>query len=115
MSDEDREVGPKEKIYDEQIAPLMTQIIAICKEHGLGMHATFVLDGEDTCHTHIPNTPPHPTLHLMYCLAAARGNLDSFLMQLVKQLEGKEHGSIYLRLFENWRREFKDGSLVKGR
>lgn len=31
----------KEAIYDEQIAPLMTQIIAICKEHELPMVAQF--------------------------------------------------------------------------
>jgi hypothetical protein len=37
----------REPIYDAQIAPLMTQIIAICKEHGIPMAATFRLnDGE---------------------------------------------------------------------
>lgn len=32
----------EEAIYDEQIAPLMTQIIAICKEHRIPMVAQFV-------------------------------------------------------------------------
>ena len=37
-----------EKVYDEQIAPLMTQIIAICKEHKLPLFATFLYaDDED--------------------------------------------------------------------
>lgn len=31
----------KEAIYDEQISPLMTQIIAICKEHNIPMVAQF--------------------------------------------------------------------------
>ena len=31
-----------EKVYDEQIAPLMTQIINICKEHKLPMFASFL-------------------------------------------------------------------------
>lgn len=31
----------KESVHDNQIAPLMTQIIAICKEHNIPMLATF--------------------------------------------------------------------------
>lgn len=31
-----------ENVYDEQIAPLMTQIIEICKHHKLPMFATFL-------------------------------------------------------------------------
>lgn len=36
--------GPKEQIYDEQISPLMGQIIAICKAHRINMAASFSLD-----------------------------------------------------------------------
>lgn len=31
----------KEQIYDEQIAPLMEQIIAICKNNGIAMVSSF--------------------------------------------------------------------------
>ena len=31
----------KEDVYDEQISPLMTQIIAICKEHRIPLVAQF--------------------------------------------------------------------------
>lgn len=34
---------PKEAIYDEQIAPLMAQIIAICKEHKIANLCSFDL------------------------------------------------------------------------
>ena len=37
----------KEQIYDEQISPLMTQIIAICKEHGIPIVASFFTPGDD--------------------------------------------------------------------
>jgi hypothetical protein len=38
----------KEQTYDERISPLMTQIIALCKEAKINMAATFALDhGED--------------------------------------------------------------------
>lgn len=37
-----------ERVYDEQIFPLMAQIIAICKEHKMPMLADFSL-GFDEC------------------------------------------------------------------
>ncbi|RQU96669.1 hypothetical protein [Burkholderia cenocepacia] len=37
----------KEQIYDEQISPLMTQIIAICKEHKIPILASFFTPGDD--------------------------------------------------------------------
>jgi hypothetical protein len=39
----------KEKVYDEQIAPLMEQIIATCKQHKISFLAHFKLDGELFC------------------------------------------------------------------
>lgn len=36
----------KEQVYDEQIAPLMTQIIAVCKEHKVPMLAEFFIPVE---------------------------------------------------------------------
>ena len=38
---------PKEKVYDEQISPLMTQIITICREHNIAHVCTFQLDEVD--------------------------------------------------------------------
>lgn len=34
----------KEQAYDEHISPLMTKVIALCKEHKINMAATFALD-----------------------------------------------------------------------
>ena len=49
----------KEPLYDEYIAPLMAQIIAICKREGIPMAATFQLtDDEDAplyCSSSIPS------------------------------------------------------------
>lgn len=39
-------MGPKEKAYDDQIAPLMTQIITIAKEAGIPLLASFELDDD---------------------------------------------------------------------
>ncbi|SDH11338.1 hypothetical protein SAMN05216466_107146 [Paraburkholderia phenazinium] len=37
----------KEQIYDEQISPLMTQIIAICRAHKIAHVACFAIPTED--------------------------------------------------------------------
>lgn len=54
-------IKDNEKVYDEQIAPLMTQIIKICKENEIPVFATFAYapDPEDLemnmhCTTSIP-------------------------------------------------------------
>jgi len=48
----------KEDVYDEQIAPLMAQIIAICKEHRIPLVAQFNYAADDEgpsfCTTIIP-------------------------------------------------------------
>jgi hypothetical protein len=43
----------KEQVYDERISPLVAQIIAICKEAGIPVHASFALDGDLACTTHV--------------------------------------------------------------
>lgn len=50
----------QETTYDAQIAPLMAQIIAICKEHQIPMIASFAYrrdknDEYDLCTTALPN------------------------------------------------------------
>ena len=37
----------KEEIYDDEISPLMKQIITICKKHGIAHVSSFCLDLED--------------------------------------------------------------------
>ena len=49
----------KEQAYDEQIAPLMTQIIEVATRHGIAMFASFMIpndeDPELCCTTHLPD------------------------------------------------------------
>lgn len=42
-------LGMKENVYDEQINPLMAQIIAICKQHKISLIADFGLDDDLHC------------------------------------------------------------------
>jgi hypothetical protein len=39
--------GPKETAYDEKIAPLISQICDLCKQHKINMAAQFALDDID--------------------------------------------------------------------
>ncbi len=43
---DDHEVTQREAIYDRDISPLMTRIIALCKEHDIPMLASFDLDDD---------------------------------------------------------------------
>lgn len=39
--------GPREAAYDESIAPLMEQVIALCRAHNIPVVASFELDTDD--------------------------------------------------------------------
>ena len=49
----------KEEVYDSKIAPLMNEIIQICKYNGIGAFATFAIPSDDdpslACTTSIPD------------------------------------------------------------
>ena len=51
----------KEKVYDDQISPLMTQIIAICAEHKIAFIADFSLDDGLKCTSARLEPDCHPT------------------------------------------------------
>lgn len=47
-------IKDNEAVYDSEIAPLMAQIITICKDHEIPMGATFEYAPEMYCTTTIP-------------------------------------------------------------
>lgn len=56
-----------EPIYDEQIAPLMTEIIRICREHGLPFICSFAYryskeDGYDCCTSYVEDAKTKPRM-----------------------------------------------------
>jgi hypothetical protein len=105
----------KEKIYDEQISPLIQQIIEICKEHKIPMFTNFgfapvpqVEDEEgrypaDSCVSSLlgEGYDHHWVYEHFNVLHQCRGedgvNVDKYFMWLEKQVkEQGAHGSIYL-------------------
>ncbi|MNL25568.1 hypothetical protein D3C87_1470530 [compost metagenome] len=60
----------KEQVYDQQISPLLDQIIAICQQRGIAMVASFALPIPDNtglrCSTVLPDeTGRNPSDHSM--------------------------------------------------
>lgn len=49
----------KEDIYDEEISPLMKQIIKLCRKHGIAMVVSFAIPTEEDpglrCTTSLPD------------------------------------------------------------
>lgn len=87
MNDDNR--GPRETVYDEQISPLMTKIIAICKEHGIPMLADFALDGDMQCTTAILVDKDEPPQHFRQAYALLRPAAPSPLMVTTRDSEGR--------------------------
>ena len=59
----------KEQVYDDQISPLMSQIIAICQKHGIAMIASFAIptpeDDGLQCTSMLPDeTGENPDHHI---------------------------------------------------
>src|SRR5450432_4241349 len=98
----------KEQIYDEQISPLMTQIIKICQDHEIDFIANFELgpvdEGRDpeeqatSCHTFL-NFNNHLRIIFMDYARQANENGDALIIGLVKhaRLYGN-HSSAYLEI-----------------
>ena len=76
----------KEDVYDEQIAPLMTQIIAICQGHRIPMAAQFNYardeNGPCLCTTVLPAKPfdrdDGGQIHRMYKAARPEPEFAAF-------------------------------------
>lgn len=77
----------KEKVYDEEIAPLMAKIIEISKNHEIPMFAEFQYEDEGFVTTYIKHDG-HSVLDYMQalaqCIEPSGVNMDKFLFGLMK-------------------------------
>lgn len=91
----------KEKIYDEQIAPLMAKIIEICKKEDIAIFAEFQIADNDFCTTLISNKNKHhclfPLLNaLISCMEGTGINIDKFYIWLSQKYSNKS--SVIMKL-----------------
>jgi len=80
----------KEKVYDEQISPLIKKVIAICKEHGMSMFTEFQFSDSGFCRSRIPNSE-HAIfdiyMAMSQCKEEGNVNIDKFLFWMCKQYD----------------------------
>jgi hypothetical protein len=90
-----------EKIYDDQISPLMTQIIEICKEHGIPMVCEFQYSDTNFCKSLNLTDDTHPMIRHMTAIsecAQDKGvNIDKYMMWVMKGARKTGHTSIILQ------------------
>jgi hypothetical protein len=93
-----------EKIYDEQISPLMTKIIEICKEHKIPFFAEFQYSDEGFCRSAIFGQREYGSHYvfqlydaLRQCVEKDGVNIDKFLFALMRRARKTGHSSLILR------------------
>ena len=89
----------KERVYDEQISPLMAQIIQICQDNGMPLVAHVQYSPEGLATTSVGTTAESMlkmriAAQLAHCIVAS--NLDEFLFWLVKEEARQSTGSLML-------------------
>lgn len=97
----------KEKVYDDKIAPLMSQIIEICKEEGMPMFADFQIGNKDFCTTYIypENVGGRNVVIQLYnmlskCKNVGGINFDQFVLSVGKQYGNDSSIALKLMGFE---------------
>jgi hypothetical protein len=92
-----------EEIYDTEIAPALLKVSERCKELGFPMIANVEYEHGETGRTEFcpaTNGDERPSAKqlLVHYAARCNGNIDSFLMAVIKDAEKYGHGSAYLTI-----------------
>lgn len=90
----------KETIYDEQIAPLMTQLLEVCQREGIPMFASFQYSDEGFC-TSALSTGHCVFAHhraLAQCAEPGGVNVDKYMNWVAKDARKNGHSSMYLKM-----------------
>ncbi len=104
MEHNEEHTNEREKFYDDEIAPKLSEIAKICREKGMPMVAAVYFQGEHSGLTQVPPEEPSAAWTLMRQCWAARGNIDSLCISLARHVKPENDGSIVLRMI---RRETK--------
>jgi len=90
-----KDMESKEKIYDDQIAPLMEQIIEICKKEEIPMFADFQYNDTDFCTTCIyPEIEGRNVVTKLFnvlskCRTESGLNVDQFFFHILKNYDNE--------------------------
>lgn len=90
----------KEQVYDDQISPLMQQIIGICQQHGIAVLANFAIPTQKdeglNCTSMVPdetgrNPPRHCIAYDVITNDAAAMAAGMVCMSIRKEAERPQH------------------------
>jgi hypothetical protein len=66
--------GPRERAYDEHMAPLITQLIELSHAHGIPLFVNAQLDGNTQCTTSVPSAATEQEARSLSWLYAVVGD-----------------------------------------
>lgn len=94
-----------EQIYDNEISPLVAQIIAICAEHKMGLFMDFEYSRGEFCRSARRREGNSIVFRyydvLAQCKEADGGvNIDKFMFAVMKEAREHGHESVVLSLLE---------------
>jgi hypothetical protein len=88
----------KEKVYDDEVAPLLRQVCDLCEKHGMPMLAVVQFNQTDWGHTAY-TSGPYPLANMRHCYYFAKsGNFDASMGAVLDDARKYGHSSIYLTL-----------------
>ncbi len=89
----------KEKIYDEEIYPLIEKIVDICNKHDISLFASFQYSDDGFCNTCV-SKDGHNIFHyydaIRQCVQDSSINIDKFIIWAMKRAKKAGHSSIIL-------------------
>lgn len=90
-----------EKVYDDEISPLIVKIITICKEHDMPMFASFQYSDSDFCTTILASGPHHPVFDhysaIKQSIEDNGVNIDKYLFGVLREAHKYGHSSLCLK------------------
>jgi len=87
-----------EQIYDDQISPLMLQILEICQKHSMPMFAEFKYNDDGYCKSFI--SADWPVVNHYNAISQSKQgngvNVDKYILWVAKQAKESGHSSMVL-------------------
>ena len=90
----------KEKVYDEEIFPLMEKIVNICNKHDIPLFATFQYNDGGFCSTSMSKKGHSVFFYLdaiKQCIQDDSINIDKFMMWVIDRAKKTGHSSLILK------------------
>jgi len=90
--------GARERVYDQQIAPLLLQAAQLCQQHDMPLVAQVEYQPGDFGLTYYLKPEHGLSMHLLYWAAKAKNNFDAFMRPVLNHAEERGHTSSYLAI-----------------